>query len=617
MIGSVCKGFLSWVLIFLALLSLRPAEAWAQRSGSAGRVVVDVRLSRTAAVAGSTIDASVILEIEDGWHANAHEPTLDYLIGTDVTIDPVPGLSVVSTRYPEPDTLEFSFAQDKPLAVYSGRAVVFVTLGVSEDVEPGQHVLGANVRIQICNDSICLAPADLPVRLSLEVVDDPSLSEPANAALFSGDGRAEAAAGQASEAGETGSPFDGRSAFLAFLAVFGIGLALNLTPCVYPMLSVTVSLFGGQEASRPARSFARAAVYVSGIVVMYAVLGAAAAYTGSLFGAWLQSPWALGFIGLVLLAMALSMLGLFEIRLPSSLLSRAGAAAGSAGPFGLFLSGLLVGTFAAPCIGPPIVALLAYVGSTGDPLFGLATFSLMGVGLGAPYLLLGTFSSLLNRLPKSGAWMVWVKYVFAIVMLGAAAFYLALALVPSYAVYTVPITLVAGGIYLGFLERSGAKSTAFRRIKWAVGTAAVLAGALGFTHLQKPAMEWEPYSESVLEQARADGQIAFLDFTAEWCIPCLELDQVTFKDERVIEATSDFKRVKVDLTRYDSPESEALRRKFDVAGVPTLLFLGTDGREVEGSRVVGYIGPDELLRRIDAVRDKARSTDDLGRGIIQ
>lgn len=605
MIGSVSKCLLSWALIVLALLSLRPAEAWAQ--GSAERVAVDIRLSRTAAVTGSTIDAAVILDIEDGWHANAHEPTLDYLIGTDVTIEPVPGFSVVSTRYPEPDMLEFGFAQDKPLAVYSGRAVVFVTLSASEEVDPGRHVVGANARIQICNDSVCLAPADLPVRLSLEVVDDPSLSEPANTKLFSGDGRAEAAAGQASEGVETGSPFDGRSAFLAFLAVFGIGLALNLTPCVYPMLSVTVSLFGGRETSRPARSFARAAVYVSGIVVMYAVLGTAAAYTGSLFGAWLQSPWALGFIGVVLLAMALSMLGLFEIHLPSSLLSRAGAAAGSAGPFGLFLSGLLVGTFAAPCIGPPIVALLAYVGSTGDPLFGLATFSVMGVGLGAPYLLLGTFSSLLSRLPKSGAWMVWVKYVFAIVMMGAAAFYLALALVPSYAVYTVPITLVAGGIYLGFLERSGVESSAFRRIKWALGAAAVLAGVLGFTHLQKPAMEWEPYSESVLEQARAERRITFIDFTAEWCIPCLELDQVTFKDERVIEATSDFTRVRVDLTRYDSPESEALRRKFDVAGVPTLLFLGTDGREIEGSRVVGFIGPDELLRRIEAVRGKALS----------
>lgn len=588
--------------------------------GSAARVGVDAKLSRTAVRPGDSLRAAVVLDIDEGWHANAHEPTLDFLIGTDVELEPPEGFTLAATQYPEPKMFSFSFTGGKELAVYSGNAPIFLTLRTGGDLASGRYVLEAELTIQICNDEVCLAPSTLPVVFPVEVTADSAAVEPANQELFakrspgsgsvggSATGKAASAKATASAAStnEVASMFDERGALLAFLGIFVVGLALNLTPCVYPMLSVTVSLFGKQEETRTWRSFSRASLYVLGITTMYSALGVAAAFTGGLFGAALQSPWVLAGIGVLLLALAISMFGAYEITLPAALTDRLGAAQRAPGLLGTYLSGLVVGVFAAPCIGPPTVALLAFVGAQGDPFFGLAAFTVMGLGLGAPYLVLGTFSGLLAKLPKSGVWMVWVKKVFGVVMVGAALFYLGLAFFPAYALWTVPPVLVAGGLYLGFVEGSGSSRKLFVRLKWGVGAAAILVGVLGFQNLQKPTLEWTPYSEEVLAEAQAAERPVLMDFYADWCIPCLELDRVTFTDERVIEATEGFTRVKVDLTRYDSPEAEALRERFDVAGVPTLVFLGKNGEEIRSARVVGFMGPDPFLERVEKVKKQVQ-----------
>lgn len=603
---------LAVVLPLALLVAFRGSgQALAQeRGGSAERAEVDVKLSQTGVTAGDTVKAAVVIDIEDGWHANAHEPTLDYLIGTEVSLESTTDFELLETRYPEPETFSFSFAGNKELAVYSGRAPIFLTLRANAALTPGRYGLGGTLRIQICNDEVCLPPSTLSVAVPIEVVENEASVQPANQTLFAGSDAPslietapeKETAAVAPEENQVAAVFDERGILLAFLGIFAIGLALNLTPCVYPMMSVTVSLFGTREEGRLGRSFGRAVVYVLGIATMYSVLGTVAAVTGGLFGAALQSPWVLGSIGLLLLAMAVSMFGAFELQLPASLRARLSRAERMPGLLGLYLSGLVVGVFAAPCIGPPTVALLAFVGSQGDPLFGFWAFTVMGLGLGAPYLVLGTFSGLLDRLPKSGVWMVWLKKLFGVVMVGAALFYLGLAIVPQHAVYTVPITLVGGGVYLGFLERSGSSRKLFTRLKWAVGAAAIIVGVMGFQFLQKPSMEWQSYSEEALTEAQAAGKPVLMNFHADWCIPCLELDHVTFTDEDVIQATEDFARVKVDLTRYDSPEARAIRKRFDVAGVPTLVFLDEDGEEIENTRVVGFMGPEEFLEQAEMAK---------------
>ena len=564
---------------------------------SAELVEVTPALSRDAVRPGEEFQAALEFDIADTWHINSYQPLQDYLIATELNVETHPQLIIAETQYPAHKLQRFDFAGGEQLAVYEGREAIFLSLRGAEGLQPGEHVLDATLRVQACNDEICLAPSNIDLSLPITVVAADDETRAANEALFA---RYEPFSGPAGGGGDVGDLFS-RSWILAFGSIFVIGLALNLTPCVYPMMSVTVSLFGGQQTTTFGASFVRALVYVFGIVVMYSVLGVIAALTGSLFGAWLQSPWVLGAIGMLLFLLALSMFGLYELQLPSSWMNKLGAANQVTGFAGLFLSGLVVGIFAAPCIGPPIIALLAFVGSEGNVLFGLGIFSVLAFGLGVPYLLLGTFSGLLQRMPKSGVWMVWVKKLFGVVLVGAALFYLGLAFAPQLAPYAVVVALVLGGVYLGFIERSGDRGTVFHKVKMAIGGVAFVAGLVAFASLQRPGIEWEPYSPERVEQAIADGTPVMMDFYADWCVPCLELDRVTFTDSRVVQESENFVRLKVDLTQFDSEESEALRRRYEVAGVPTIVFLDPTGEEIRDIRVVGFVNANDFLGRIERV----------------
>src|SRR3989338_1494430 len=233
---------------------------------------------------------------------------------------------------------------------------------------------------------------------------------------------------------------------LALLGIFLSGVALNLTPCVYPMLSVTVALFGGKTEKRLGVAFGKALLYVAGMVFMYSFLGGFAALTGGFFGAILQNQWVLFAISLLMFILALSMFGLYEFQAPSAILSWMGGVR-RAGNLGIFLSGLFVGIFAAPCIGPPIVALLTWVGQSTNPAFGFLVFFVLALGLGLPYLILGTFSGLLSKLPKSGEWLVWVIKVFGVILISLSLFYLSLSLYVDFLPFIVPTALAAGGFF--------------------------------------------------------------------------------------------------------------------------------------------------------------------------
>lgn len=353
---------------------------------SAENVQVSTLLSVDKVHPGAQFQVAVVLDIEENWHINAHVPTNEYLIGTELNLDIPEGIEVLDTRYPEAKRFKFSFAKDT-LDVYTGRAPIFVTLKVSENFSHGQYILKGNLWVQACDDQTCLAPSNIDVRVPLKVVgfDQPivlnkndlfSSINPSNTPAFDN---------------KIDQLFSSRGVFLAFIGIFVIGLALNLTPCVYPMLTVTVSLFGIQRDPKAVRVFLKALVYVLGIATMYTLLGVMAALTGGMFGAMLQNSWVLVGIAILLFALALSMFGLYELRPPYWLTSRLGRTT-TVGTIGIYLSGLVVGVFAAPCIGPPIIALLALVGAKGDSLFAFWAFFVLSLGLGVPYLILGTFS---------------------------------------------------------------------------------------------------------------------------------------------------------------------------------------------------------------------------------
>jgi thiol:disulfide interchange protein DsbD len=171
----------------------------------------------------------------------------------------------------------------------------------------------------------------------------------------------------------------------------------------------------------------------------------------------------------------------------------------------------------------------------------------------------------------------------------------------------VPAFLFSGGIYLGFLETSGKRKKVFRRIQWTLGSIAVVLGAVSFSSLQKQQMQWEPYSKETLQSALESGQPVMIDFYADWCVPCHEMERRTFSDPRVIGLSKPFRKLRVDVTQIDSNESLSLRWKYEVIGVPTLVFLRPDGKEIPASRIEGFLPADEFLQDLNAALSAIRN----------
>ena len=618
------RAVLSPIAAIVALLGAVTAHA--QIGGGAGvpeaRDLVSVSAAKVTLASGDRGEARITLKVREGWHINANPPSLDYMIPTEVAVTAAGGITVGAPVYPAAREQKLGF-EDKPLKVYDHEVVVRVPLIAVAGTVQGPVTLQGTLGFQACNDQVCLPPATIPFEVVV-TVEGVASGTPADVArgvrAGSQAGPATGAAAPDSAARGAGTPsgsgfattppaggaasaldnpiarmFAGGS-LAAFVGLFVIGLALNLTPCVYPMLGVTVSIFGARRAAPPAQVFGLALLYVLGMATMYSALGVVAAFTGGLFGGVLQSPIVLFGIGLLLAALAFSMFGLYELQPPTWMLEKVGGT-GTTSAVGIFLSGLVVGVIAAPCVGPPVVALLAMVGAKGDPWFGFRAFFTLAMGLGAPYLVLATSSNLLQRLPRSGDWMVWVKKVFGVIMLAVGVFYIALAIAPRAAVWILPVAMIAGGFLLGFLDRTAAKP-GFRLLRWAVGVLGILGGVAVIATTPTKGVAFEAFDEQTLAATLKEGRPVMLDFSADWCAPCHELERFTFTDRRVKEAVRGFRAFRVDLTKYRSPEAERWRRQYGIAGVPTVVFLTPDGNEVGAARVEGFLPPGPFLERI-------------------
>ncbi len=386
---------------------------------------------------------------------------------------------------------------------------------------------------------------------------------------------------------------------LTFIGIFFLGLGLNLTPCVYPMMTVTISLFGSQKDSSRLSSFLKSVAYVTGIAVTYSTLGVITAFTGGFFGALLQSKWVLFGIALILGGLALSMFNVYTLALPAGLVNKL-AGKRSVSLIGFFFSGVFVGVFAAPCIGPTILALITFVASKGDPVFAFRVFFTMSMGLGLPYLLLGTFSGAIKKLPRSGTWLLWVERLFGVVLMSLAGFYLILAIQPKFLPFLIPGALVIGGIYLGFFEKSAKYGKKFSLFQKFAGLVAITTAILMTVMAPKERVVWEAYAPEKIAQAKTAGKPVIIDFYADWCIPCHELDDKTYTDPKVIQALKGFVRLKVNMTEADDAETQATAESYEILGVPTIIFLDAKGAEVKKARTTGYLPPDEFMELFNA-----------------
>jgi len=433
--------------------------------------------------------------------------------------------------------------------------------------------------------------------------------------------------------------------FVGAAIVFGGGLLTALTPCVYPLIPITVSVFGARKAESRGKALLLTTSYIVGMGVVFSALGILAAKTGQAFGSMLGHPAVVTGLAVFLLLLASSMFGAFELALPSSLQTRLNSV-GGAGVAGAFLMGSVSGFLAAPCTGPVLTGLLAFVAKTANTTLGASLLFIYALGIGVPFFILGVSTV---RLPKSGVWMEWVKSVLGIVLVALAFSYLKdaspwargvvktlgaeLGRVPGAVVASV---LAVVGVLVGAVHRSfkeGAREFSFKAFGVALVVVALVirggaldAGPVGELWVRlgvaepprAPSWQWHHVMpakqatfsadafEQVLAQAKTEGRPVLIDFFADWCAACKELDRETYPAPEVISQSSEgqFLNIKIDATNSEDA-LDALMERFGVEGLPTVAFVAPDGKVLTRPRITGFLEPTPFA----AEMRKARCTD--------
>lgn len=549
---------------------------------------------------GGEFKVAVELDIKESWHINSDKPKDDYLIASLLEVKSDNNFELTSILYPDAKDIKFDFS-DSPVSVFEGKIIVGGIIKVSKTAQLGTYNIPVVFNYQACNNQSCMPPMTVEDTLAIEIVDQNTQIIEQHSDIFSKLDLSYSSSNdkKADEGEDTlAKTLESSGLLLSLVLVFLGGLALNLTPCVYPLIPITIGYFGGQSEGSTSKLFMMGLFYLLGMALTYSVVGVVTALSGAVFGTLMQNPIVILAIVAVLVILSLSQFGVYEFKLPDSWAMKAGGARG--GMFGAFFMGLTMGIVAAPCIGPFVLGLVTVVATKADVFYGFIMFFTLAVGLGFPYLLLAVFSGKIKNLPRAGFWMDAVKHIFGLLLLGMALYFAGPLIPKAINHYVLPVFMFGSGIFLLFFDKNANNIIGFRIFKIVFSLLLIAVAVYWVYPNEKLEPEWNTYTQEAYEASLNSNQKMIIDFYADWCIPCKELDGITFSDPKVIEVMSDFKNYKVDMTKTLDDNTEKIRKKFNIVGMPTVLIINSKGEEIK--RLTGFVGPDEFLTLISSVK---------------
>ncbi len=559
-------------------------------------LTVTPHISHDKIIPGQTFQIALEIDIDEEYHINSNKPNMEFMIPTTLKFQPNLNFSFGQPVFPGPETAKFSFSE-KELSVYQHKIYIFVQVNASPNLSPGEEKITGTFSYQGCTDNMCFAPQEKSFEILFDVTAPGQTSLEINNDIF--DQFTGPSANDHAELTETEQKVQTileKGLLYALLSFFLIGLALNLTPCVYPVIPITVSYFGGQADKSKGSSFLNAVFYQIGIAFAFAVLGLLSGLAGKQWGFLFQSPWFVIVITMIILSLAASMFGAFEITVPTWLLTKVSGK--KEGVLGALFMGITAGVVIAPCAVGIIIGLVGLVAKMGLVFKGALLFFIMGLGLGVPYLLLATFSGLLNRLPQSGMWMVWIRKFFGMLLVGVAIYFLMpqVEVIYDKLLFFLGFLVIFAGLFLGFLDQSPGYTRKFKIGRAVFGLLLIIAGVIWTNNAihSKPAeIDWIKYNGQSVDELLTEGKPVFIDFYADWCAPCKQLDRETFPDPKIVNIAKSFQMVKVDCTSPDA-ETRAFMETFQVTGLPTLVFMTKDGKQLKELREIGFIRAQKL-----------------------
>ncbi|MEZ5358682.1 MAG: protein-disulfide reductase DsbD [Candidatus Zixiibacteriota bacterium] len=607
--------------------SFDPGEFDSGQGGAVNPVSATAVFSRSSVEPGKTYAGAVIVEIAPNWHINSSRPIQDYLIPAQLEVDTLPGII--------PGTISYPIAHNIPLmgesmSVYDGRAIIYFEVTIDAGTTHGNVTLPLRLNYQPCDNQTCLPPSTEELQVTFSVgTEGVSLHDDIFSKYTPATGQDNTPAGTETEKSQLQILIEEHGFWGYFLALglaFITGLLLSFSPCTYPMIPITVSVFAGQDRS-VGRGFILALFYVVSMAFMYGIMGLIVSLVGGVFGAWLASPTVVIGIAVVFVIFSLSMFGLYELNVPNSIRQNLGKQKSGGGVVGSIILGIVAALVVSPCVGPFVAGILLYIATYGSPVFGFLVLFIFAMGLGTLYLIIGTFSSAITKLPRAGMWMDQIKKFFGFVLLLMALYFLRTIIPIEVTALLTGLLLLAFSIFGGGFDRLTGEDGFFPRLKKFLGLLAFLAAVylllgtmLSQGFIFTPASEWLPAAgmsgaakeqslidwhtdlDSGLADAKSAGKPVLIDTWATWCVNCKILEKETFNNPDVAAEAKRFAALKIQLEKSDSPESKAFLERFNIRSysLPTVLLLDSQGNVKKIMQ--GVVSPEDMIAEMRKVQ---------------